>query len=187
MAMPWMAYQAIEWLENYLKPDMRVFEFGSGGSTLFFAFRVKEVYGVEHDQRWADKLNVEVSKHGLTNCHVSFCPSEKNIAYGDASNPEDYISTLYPNARFEAYAKTILQFPNDHFDLVSVDGVARPSCIYHALSKVKPSGCLLVDDSERKHYQTAFALMKGWMKTEFIGVAPTKIVDAYTSIWQKPR
>src|SRR5438874_5429887 len=32
---PWLAFEAIEWLDGYLEPQMRVFEWGSGGSTLF--------------------------------------------------------------------------------------------------------------------------------------------------------
>jgi hypothetical protein len=49
---PWLSYIAIDWLKNTLRPEMRVIEFGSGGSTLFFAERVAELVSVEHDREW---------------------------------------------------------------------------------------------------------------------------------------
>ena len=36
--LPWISYGAIDFLDGYLKPDMTVYEYGSGGSTLFFCF-----------------------------------------------------------------------------------------------------------------------------------------------------
>ena len=38
---PWISFGAILFLEKILKKDMQVYEYGSGGSTLFFAQRVK--------------------------------------------------------------------------------------------------------------------------------------------------
>ncbi|MBU6399666.1 MAG: hypothetical protein KGS61_05060, partial [Verrucomicrobia bacterium] len=34
LELPWFAYAAIDFLDRYLRPDMRVCEYGSGGSTL---------------------------------------------------------------------------------------------------------------------------------------------------------
>ena len=33
---PWVTHGAKKWLDSYLKKDMKVFEWGSGGSTLYF-------------------------------------------------------------------------------------------------------------------------------------------------------
>ncbi len=46
---PWLVFDAIHFLENWLKPGMRVFEYGSGVSTFFFAQRVAEVTNEERD------------------------------------------------------------------------------------------------------------------------------------------
>src|SRR5262249_9447946 len=37
LGIPWVNYQALEWLSRIVNPRMRVFEWGSGGSTVFFA------------------------------------------------------------------------------------------------------------------------------------------------------
>lgn len=62
---PWITFKAIKWLEDNITKKMRVFEFGAGGSTLFFADRVKEVISVENDEKWYSKLNTP------NNCKIS--------------------------------------------------------------------------------------------------------------------
>ena len=44
---PWMGYCVIDFLEERLTRDFRIFEFGSGGSTLFWASRCAEVVSYE--------------------------------------------------------------------------------------------------------------------------------------------
>ena len=50
---PWITFPAMRWLTSYLRPSMSVFEWGSGGSTLFFAQRVARVVSVEYDTAWS--------------------------------------------------------------------------------------------------------------------------------------
>ena len=38
---------AFKWVEKYIKPDMNVFEYGSGGSTLYFGNNVQLVVSIE--------------------------------------------------------------------------------------------------------------------------------------------
>jgi hypothetical protein len=49
---PWITYPAIRFLEPRIKKNFRVFEFGSGLSTLWWAKRVSQVVSVEHDKEW---------------------------------------------------------------------------------------------------------------------------------------
>ena len=53
---PWLHPNAIEYLESILKSDMQVMEFGGGGSTLWFADKVKQVITCEPDHNWFEKL-----------------------------------------------------------------------------------------------------------------------------------
>ncbi|MEA2488493.1 MAG: hypothetical protein QOH21_285, partial [Acidobacteriota bacterium] len=52
--LPWMTFGAIDFLDGYLQPGMRVFEYGSGGSTLFYLRHGASVVSVEHDAEWGD-------------------------------------------------------------------------------------------------------------------------------------
>lgn len=54
--LPWMNYSIISFLEQRLNKTMRVFEFGSGYSTLFYARFVESVVAVEHNREWFETI-----------------------------------------------------------------------------------------------------------------------------------
>ena len=61
---PWIHPAAVLYLESLLAPDMTVIEHGCGGSTLWFAERVKKVLSYDNDNRWVTKVigdNVRVA------------------------------------------------------------------------------------------------------------------------------
>ncbi len=60
---PWTTYSFIYFIREYLKPEMELFEFGSGNSTLFFAARIKHIYTVEHDPTWYNKTKAELPEN----------------------------------------------------------------------------------------------------------------------------
>ena len=47
LEIPWFSYSAIDFLEEFLNNSMTVCEYGSGGSTLFFAQRTATVFSIE--------------------------------------------------------------------------------------------------------------------------------------------
>ena len=49
---PWITYPALRFLDPRIERGFKVFEFGSGLSTLWWAERVSEVVSVEHDPEW---------------------------------------------------------------------------------------------------------------------------------------
>jgi predicted O-methyltransferase YrrM len=57
IALPWLAPNVIEFLESLLTPEMKVCEHGSGGSTLWFAERVKHVSAYEVNKSWSESIN----------------------------------------------------------------------------------------------------------------------------------
>lgn len=52
--LPWLTYPAIRFLAPRIRSDFAVFEFGAGGSTLWWAERVARVVAVEHNPVWLD-------------------------------------------------------------------------------------------------------------------------------------
>jgi len=90
-------------------------------------------------------------------------------------NPADYISSdkNYSGKNFEEYVKTIDKYPDESFDVIVVDGRARPSCIQHSLSKLKSGGYLVVDNSEREYYMAPFKFdEQSWKIWKFAGPVP---------------
>ena len=75
---------------------------------------------------------------------------------------------------FRAYAQAIDRFADEALDVVLVAGRARPSCLRHALAKVRRGGLVLLDHAERSWYQPALALAAAdaWERTDHAGPGP---------------
>jgi predicted O-methyltransferase YrrM len=136
LELPWFSYAAIDFLVTFLQPELRVFEYGSGGSTLFFARRVKSVYSVEDNFNWFELVSQRLEKKGLSNATLKLCPF-------DFKNPVGFEDSPYLNALGEG-----------HFDVIVVDGSeewtqVRPACFHHAERQIKKGGIIVVDDSWR--------------------------------------
>jgi predicted O-methyltransferase YrrM len=169
---PWLAIEAIEWLDGYLDAQMRAFEWGSGGSTLFLARRVRALVTVEHDATWHDAVSRQLESAGFENCRYLLREPVPETERRDASAvPGAYASSDegFAGRSFREYCAAIDVYPDESFDLVVVDGRARPSCIWHARTKVRQGGVIIVDNSERPHYVPAFEVLEGWSRRDFAG------------------
>lgn len=192
LGLPWMTYDAIEFLDKICNNDMRVFEWGSGGSTIFFASRCKEIFSVEHDKFWIKSLRQKLEKRNLKNVSIKEIEGEP-ISTFNTLNPEDpdnYISKdkKSKGLSFEGYAKSIDQFEAEYFDLVVVDGRARNSCIKRAIPHIKEGGYLIVDNSERNYYLSPFPNLNNpneWEKREFMGPVFFQHAFGKTTIFKK--
>lgn len=129
-AHPWLVKGAVAWMEAFLRPEFRVFEWGSGGSTVWFAQRVAEVVTVEHQPKWAAALR----EMNLGNVKI-------------IERPDDY-----PD--FHGYAGAIDD--EDLFDLILIDGAdgydggmagSRGRCTDHAPLHLRPGGAIVLDNS----------------------------------------
>jgi hypothetical protein len=158
--LPWITYPAIEFLKKRVHPNMSVFEYGSGGSTLWWASRVKEVVSVEHDREWYQKI-------------APIVPGNVSLTW---------IELVYGGD----YSRKITDFKNK-FDIVVIDGRDRVNCAMNSISALKPDGVIIWDNSDREEYQQGYqALLKyGFRKIEFIGLAPICPIKAETTIFYR--
>ena len=69
---PWVAFSAIRFLEQVIGPQSRVFEYGSGGSTLFFSRRARQAVSVEHQSDWYARVAAALQE--LPDDRASFIP-----------------------------------------------------------------------------------------------------------------
>jgi len=186
--LPWITFRAIQWLLSFLKPEMRVFEYGTGGSTLFFAKRVSELVSVEHDEVFHSAVAGRLAKQGIQNCRLVLCRPEKdsqaalNVAYGTETFTS--FEPRHAGEYFEKYVKVIDEYEDGYFDLVMVDGRARASCVRRAVDKIRQGGALLLDNSERPAYETARRLLDGYPCIDMFGIVPWNLVPYQTSVWR---
>lgn len=188
---PWLCFSAINHIEKLINPAMKVFEYGSGGSTLFWASRAGEVISVEHDASWHHEMTDEFQKQGIENVKYILSPADTDTAFDNKSpeNPKAYVSgdNNYSGKNFETYVRQIENYPDNYFDFIIVDGRARPSCILHSMNKLNLNGFLVVDNTERQYYSIALSLLnnKNWKKRKFNGPVPYSPSFSETSVFQK--
>lgn len=181
---PWLPFETSDWLESLLNKNMFVFEWGSGGSTLFLLNKVKELVSVEHDKQWFEKMRKKLLlKH--KNFHYLLREPIRERRITDKVVGA-FRSSSYPKHSFEKYSKVISSWEDNYFDLVIVDGRARNSCIFEAIPKINNNGYLLLDNSEREEYNEGIKLLKDWKRRDFYGPGPFNDYFWQASIFQKP-
>jgi precorrin-6B methylase 2 len=136
LELPWFSYAAIDFLDDFLRPEMTVCEYGSGGSTLFFARRAKSVFSIEDNPQWFTLVSDRLRDKAITNVTLRLCQF-------DFKNPVGFENSEYLRA-----------IPDQRFDVIVVDGSEewtriRPLCFDKAQSHVKKNGIIVVDDSWR--------------------------------------
>jgi hypothetical protein len=158
---PWMNYAIIALLDERLRSDMRLFEYGSGYSTLYYADRVASVLSVEYDSAWFE----DISRRVPSNAHILL-------------RPQDVDGT---------YCRTITERPDARYDLIVVDGRDRVNCVIQSLPHLSDRGVLLLDDSERPRYQPAMdhAASMGFKRLDFNGIKPAGFDMVRTTLFYR--
>jgi hypothetical protein len=187
---PWMTFEAIRFLDHYVTSESRVFEWGMGGSTLFFLDRTPNVVSVDHDPVWFDRLEKMLAGHNHWN---GYHHSPIKLETSEPTDPTD--CNLYgssnPDFRyhsFENYVRVIDHYDDASFDVTVVDGRARPACTKHAISKLRTGGIMVLDNAERPQYHQIHELLSDatrWQRIDCGGPAPYAKHFWSTVIWKK--
>ncbi len=190
--LPWITFASIDYISKHLREDSKVFEFGGGGSTLFFLKNKASVYTVEHDEKWFEVLQGIVQQKPEAKWKGFFIQAEQGnfLPNPSPSDPSHYSTNdqFYKGTHFKNYSTKILDFEDGFFDMVLVDGRSRPACLYHALSKIKKGGLLILDNSDREYYLTALEneIDRAFTKMVFeYAPSPYSREFTQTTIWVK--
>lgn len=188
---PWITFDAIDFLETLDLANKRVFEYGSGGSTLYWLSKGAFVVSIEHDRLWYNKVRAMVPPSDRLDYQLVLPEQEPEHGQNtkDPANPDDYISAEYveqgDHVTYETYVRQIDPFSDDFFDVVLIDGRARPSCIKHSVAKVKHGGLLILDNSDRAYYtQKTAPLLQGFREQIFFSPLP-QCTNTKTSIYTR--
>lgn len=189
---PWMTYGAIDFLRRQARPELSVFEWGCGGSTLFLSGRVKRLSTVEHEPAWAEDVQKAMSgQHGTAwDLRVIEAEVASLKVSADPADPAAYRSAVGPwqCSSFKRYATSIDVHGDGLFDWVLVDGRSRPACVMHGIPKVRAGGLLLLDDAARPRYDWVHQEMGrlGWERFSFAGPVPYTFDFGSTTAWRRP-
>lgn len=147
---PWYTYPAIDFLKQLDLSEKKVFEFGCGNSSKFWAGLAKEVISVEEKEEWYE------------------------ICLKDKKNNQTILNCVTE----ESYTESILNYSNN-FDVIIVDGdFSRFKCTQNAIKKVNDGGLIILDNSDRAEefevYSNATKLLreKGFIQVDMSGFGP---------------
>jgi putative methyltransferase (TIGR04325 family) len=154
---PWYTYPAIEFIEDKLRIDFRVFEYGSGQSTFWWAQRVAQVVSVENDTNWFLSIQNNLPKNVKLSC------------IEEASQ----------------YSAEILNYPDDYFDVIIIDGINRNACTKTCVNKLKNTGFIIFDNTDNKDYDEGVTFLdnKGFKRIDFYGLISSYTYKNCTSIF----
>lgn len=148
---PWWTFEASDRVAEFLRtrPDARVFEWGSGASTVWLSRRSGSVTSIEHDARWAELVEPVLPGNAVVRV-VRPVPA--------TGGPEQQLSEKpgFEELDFAGYVDAMEGIEGD-FDLVVVDGRARNACFHRAITRLAPGGVLVFDNVDRQRYRDAIA------------------------------
>jgi predicted O-methyltransferase YrrM len=164
---PFLTMDAIRFLDNLIRPGMRVLEIGGGNSSLWFLERGVNLLTYEHDHEWAMMVLDEVKR-----------------------NPEHFHAERF-NLRVMKGKDTLndlAKLDNKHFDIVLVDSMndytRRTECIRIAKEKVKEGGWIVLDNSDNPANWAADEMLDGKEMFRFTGYSPMSLFVCQTTFWK---
>jgi hypothetical protein len=145
--LPWTSWKAIDYLARLDLRDKVVYEYGGGGSTIFFASRGARVITNETHAQWTSLVLDEAKRRGLAD-RITLATFEINTPESKAQYL-DHIRTVGP------------------WDIVLLDGydtdfkggakvpITRMECVPAIKATARPGCIVLLDDSWRPTYASA--------------------------------
>jgi hypothetical protein len=159
---PWYTYPAIEYLAHLDISAMKVLEYGSGNSTLWWAERCAQLVSIESNVDWYNKIANSIRIFGNT---TYLLKTEQ-----DSYVHQDYLAIA---------------------DIVIIDGVYRSKCAEALIESVaKSSGnmAMLIFDNSDWYPKTIRRLAQSlaWIQSDFHGFGPINDYTWTTSLFINP-
>lgn len=159
--LPWYTYPCIAFLEGRVSSEMRVFEYGSGQSTRWWAARVGHVDAVEDDPTWMAQVSCEL-------------PDNVELRFERSSGPE--------------YANSILD-RGAQFDVIVIDGSDRNGCARACLPALAEAGVVIWDNTQVPDaIRPGLGVLEqaGFVRLDFFGLGPLNMDPWCTSVLYRP-
>lgn len=132
LELPWWSYRAIEYVDKIVQ-GKRIFEYGTGGSTLRFSKKANYIVAVEDDEKWVSIIKDRLDKSNISNVNISYCPF-------DFHNPKNFEKSDY-----------LRMVDSGNFDIIIIDGQdwtfrERIKCFRYVESRMQSGQFIIVDD-----------------------------------------
>ena len=146
------------------KGDIRVFEWGSGASTIYYPKYLNSIgrdfdwHAIDNSRAWYLKSQERIAEarlDGFVHVYYSEFPAFwefSGYTLADPIPPDSEID-------YQAVAKYV-EFPKEldqRFDLVIIDGRYRRRCLITAKHVLADDGVLILHDAQRTHYHSSLS------------------------------
>lgn len=158
LPVPWCTYPFIYFIRSRLNKDLRIFEYGCGNSTIFYAHHVREIIAVENDNMWAQQVMQRLPVNGK----IIFHQQER-----------DYVAAVSNYGLF---------------DIVIIDGlIDRLACTEFAVKALTTGGVIILDNSNWVEFAPCvhFLYSHGFRELPFYGQTPITFVPSQTSVFYR--
>jgi hypothetical protein len=195
---PWFTYPAISFVDDILTEDMKVFEYGAGYSTMYFANCVREVKSVDHNMDWVNHISEVSPKTSVVFCGEDAEPLPAAQKYVEefmglnfecpvSNNRSHNIEHGLLNLEFAKYASQVVNWDVGYFDVIVVDGMARALSGYIASKFIADDGYIILDNSDRWQYNSLqeYLISQGFGRIDFWGAGPVNAYGWCTSVFSK--
>lgn len=158
---PWYTYPAIEYLAQFDYSKLKIFEFGCGYSSAFWAERAERVVSIEDKTDWFEKWKSEFKYKNL------------DIRWRDEG--EGYETAIFEDG--------------EKYDVIVIDGKRRAECAAAAVKALAGGGMIILDDSDRintsEEYVKAVKILreKDLLQVDFYGFCPMNCYTKATSVF----
>ena len=140
--LPWMTYPMLAWLDQLDFTQARIFEYGAGWSTLYWARQAREIAAVEGRAAWVEELRPRL-------------PANATL-YGPLDGPE-YVQAARPGAPW---------------NVIVIDGQHRLDCARAAADLLQPGGMIILDNSDWFVEAAECLRSRGFTQVDFQGFGP---------------
>lgn len=155
---PWYTYPAIEYLGQLDFSGKRVFEYGSGNSTLYWSERCRAVTSVEDDEKW----------HGAISKRIP-----RNVQYDLILDKTGYVDSI------NAFERS--------FDVVVIDGSHRYECAIEAVNMLSSDGIIILDNSDWHPNAAEYLREASLIQVDMFGFGPINHYTWATSLFLTPK
>lgn len=153
-SIPWLTYPMIEFLDGLDTSTKSVFEYGAGGSTLYWARRAASVVSVELDGAWANRIK-------------SVAPPNVEVIH----EPDGHA--------YAAKATSLGRL----FDIIVIDGAERYRSTMSALATLAPGGMIILDNAEWYPNSAALLASSGLIEVPMNGFPPINAFPSTSTLF----
>ena len=152
--MPLYSYPCYEYIRSMDWKNANIFEFGCGYSSIWWDNVDANVYGVDSNDEWINKIQSSVNGH-------------LNIEL--ANDGEEYTTSIYRH--------------NLKYDVIVIDGMYRYDCVEPSLDCLANDGMVILDNSEWHTNTKELLDNSDLMPVHFHGMKPIHVDIETTSCY----